>query len=145
MTTPILTIALADLARDLHPGLSRLLAGIRTTAPYQRARVLSWLKCCRSGASEAASEEVLTALVRDLVTLRNGQLAFRSIPVRVGQAPRVMPTRDFGGAFMLGQAVLRVLRVIRSHDPDLALRLAREVCRTHERQEAEIARTIGWR
>lgn len=145
MTTRSLPDTLADLARRLRPELARMFATVETTAPGQLARLTGWLAQCLARQEAAATEEALAEALRNLVTLRNGQLAFTAVPVRLGGRPEAVATGDLGGAVALGQAVVDLIRCVAACDPDLALRLSREVRRTELQQRAEIARAIGWR
>ena len=145
MTTPPLTETLARYARRLRPEIEQVFEAVQTTAPAQRARLEDWLARCVAREESARSAESLDAVLRDLVTLRNGQLLFTVMPGRPGARPEAVITGDLGGAVPLGRAVIDLLRHVADHEPDLAHRLIREVRRTDMAQQAEIARAIGWR
>ena len=143
MTEPTFSIALADLAHQLRREIHQLFAVVPTTAPAQQARLDAWLARCVAQDAAAAHEESLTSALRDLVTLRNGQLGFAVPPSRPGTNQVAAITADFGGALLLGQAVVALLRCIARHDPRTAQRLCHDVLRTDARQRAEIAPAIG--
>lgn len=139
------TDALADLAGRTAPQIERIFICVQTTAPAQRIRLRDWLARCAARDAAAGSEEALTSALRDLVTLRNGQLTFTTRQPRPGGRKEAITIGDLGGAVTLGQVVIALLRCVAEHDPGLAMRLIQEVRRTDTRQRAEIARKIGWR
>lgn len=145
MTPPTLSDSLADLAHHLRTQIDQIFAAVETTAPAQRDRLSTWLERCVAQDAAAGTEEALAAALRDIVTLRNGQLGFTVSPSRPGMRREAVITADLGGAVPLGQAVVALLRAVAVHHPDLALRLIREVRATDMRQRAAIARAIGWR
>ncbi|MAM24973.1 MAG: hypothetical protein CML55_06265 [Rhodobacteraceae bacterium] len=145
MTNPALSDTLYELAQRLCSEIALVCDTLPTTAPAQQARVAAWLERCAARDATAGTEEALAAVLRDLVTMRNGQLGFTGLDVRSGARPEAMIAADLGGAVPLGQAVVALLRDVAACDPDLALRLIREVRTTDQRQQAEIARAIGGR
>ena len=139
------TDALADLADRTAPQIKWIFDCVQTTAPAQRARLLDWLARCAAREAAAGGDEALIGALRDLVTLRNGQLTYSALQPRFGGRREAFIVGDLGGAVALGQIVIALLRCIAAHDPELALRLVREARSTDARQRAEIARRIGWR
>jgi hypothetical protein len=145
MTTPTLSEALVRYARRLRPEIEQIFGAVQTTAPAQLIRLEDWLARCVAREASALREDVLGTVLRDLVTLRNGQLLFTERPRRFGARPEAVIAGDVGGAVPLGRAVIDLLCSVADHEPDLAQRLIREVRRTDMAQQAEIARAIGWR
>jgi len=143
MTHQPFTEALAELAHRIGPQITRIFDCVGTTAPAQHERLVAWLGQCAARETAAATGEVLAGAVRDLVTLRNGQLIFVARPMENGRLQEPLPVADVGGAVALGQAVIDLLRCVADHDRDLAMRLVRETEGTDARQRKQIARAFG--
>jgi len=143
MNTLPYTDALAELAGQSLPQITLIFDHVPTTAPVQRARLMDWLDQCARREAVANSEKGLTGAVRDLVTLRNGQLTFTADQSQTSGDRKALVLGDLGGAVALGQLVIALLYCVAEHDPELAMRLIREAQTTDVRQRGEIARMIG--
>lgn len=131
-----LSSMLTVLATELRPVLGA------DTSPQAR-RVTAWL----NGGGEVAEhgrfdEAALTALVCDLVTLRNARFSFALGPDRAVKPRRAVAVNDTGGAVALGAAVSHLVAGIGKVDAEMALRLARTALVQDEAHRRDVAERI---
>ncbi|WPY96293.1 hypothetical protein T8T21_16090 (plasmid) [Limimaricola variabilis] len=141
MTGQTLTHDLAAYATRTRPDFD-LIFSMEVNLPAQEQRLVGWFADVLSRHPDATREPALALALRDMVTVRNARLSFRSPPARGGSRPVALIVGDLGGAVPAGYAVAELLRLIGRHKPDIALRLAHDVQQTDARQRAQIAAAL---
>lgn len=96
MTGQTLTHDLAAYATRTRPDFD-LIFSMEVNLPAQEQRLVGWFADVLSRHPDATREPALALALRDMVTVRNARLSFRSPPARGGSRPVALIVGDLGG------------------------------------------------